>query len=227
MADYLPLTDDGLRNWSANFSALIGVEPADYGLTAEQVTAYATRATGYALTLAAATNPSTRGSATVLEKNTTKAALITMSRTLAMQVTNNPLVTDQQRHDLGLTVRDPEPTPVPPPSESPTLDITSVKGWTVHYRLHNGEATNRAKPAGVTGAFVFTYVGDAAPTDLEAWKFEGTASKTITKIVFPGTLAPGTRVWITAAWVNAKLETGPACTPVFTQINYGGMSQAA
>ena len=124
-------------------------------------------------------------------------------------------------------MRDTDPTPVPPPAEMPVIDIVSVVGWTMRLRLHNGDSTRRRKPAGVQGAYVFTYTGETPPTDVNAWKFEGSTSKTETKIIFPTTLAVGTKIWLTAAWVNAKLQTGPATVPISTQINYGGLSQAA
>lgn len=229
MASYLPLADGPLQDWADNFSAKISAEadPATIGLDAKQVTDYAALAADYATKLAASVNPDTRGGATVLAKNTAKKALVAESRKLAMIVTNHPGVTDQQRYDLGLNIRDTTPTPVPPPDESPTIDVLSVDGWTLNIRLHDGTATKRAKPAGVTGALVFTYVGDVAPVDVEAWKFEGTASRTNTKVVFPSTLAPGTKVWLTAAWVNRKLQSGPAAMPVSRLISGDGLSQAA
>jgi len=226
---YLPQTEAGLLNWSANFNAQITAvaDPDTIGLSAAEVTAYTAVQADYAAKYTAAVDPATRGSATVLAKNIAKQTLISESRKLAMAVTSHPGVTDEQRHDMGLTVRDNTPTPVPPPSTSPTLDITSVDGWTVNIRLHNGESTSRAKPVGVKGAYAWTYVGETAPTNINEWHFEGSTSKTNTKVLFSDELAPGTKVWLTAAWVNGKFETGPACTPVSTVINYGGLSQAA
>ncbi len=229
MASYLPLADGPLRDWAKNFSDQIsaGGDPTALGLTLDQTMAYASLSGDYATKLAASINPETRGGATVLAKNNAKKALVAESRRLAMIVTNHPGVTDEQRYDMGLTIRDTTPTPVPPPSESPTIDVLSVEGWTLNIRLHDDSATSRGKPEGVTGALVFTYVGDVAPVDVDAWKFEGTASRTTTKVIFPSTLAPGTKVWLTAAWVNRKLQTGPAAMPVSRLISGDGLSKKA
>lgn len=228
MASYLPLADGPLRDWAKNFSDQIsaGGDPTALGLTLDQTMAYASLSGDYATKLAASINPETRGGATVLAKNNTKKALVAMSRELAMIVTNHPGVTDEQRYDMGLNIKDTTPTPVPPPDESPTIDVRSVDGWTLNIRLHDGSA-NRAKPEDVTGALVFSYVGDEAPVSVDDWKFEGTASKTNTKVIFPSTIVPGTKVWLTAAWVNGKLQSGPAAMPVSRFINYGGIAKKA
>ncbi len=223
---YLPATDGGLNDWASNFQQKTSAvaDPTTIGLTAGEVSAYSSVFEVYTFAYAAAIDPATRGEATILAKNEAKKTLVALSRQLAMAVTNHAGITNSQRQAFGLTVRSDGRTPVPPPSTSPALDIESVQGWTVNIRLHNTEVSGRSKPLGVTGAFVYTYVGETAPTDITAWHMEGTTSRTISKVVFPGSLEPGTKVWITAAWVNPTLQTGPACTPRSTQINFGGLS---
>jgi len=227
-SSYLPSREGDLLAWTSNFSTQIGAlaDPTVIGITATDVTDYATLQADFATKYAAAVDPSTRGGATVLAKNEAKEAIVADSRRLAMAITNHPGTTDQQRYDLGLTVRDTQPTPVPVPSESPVIDITSVQGHRINLRLHNGESTSRAKPTGVVGATLFSYVGDAPPSDLSAWKFEGNVTRTILKLDMPSSVEPGSKVWITAFWFNTKSESGPATSPVSTYLG-GGLSQAA
>lgn len=52
-------------------------------------------------------------------------------------------------------------------------------------------------------------------------------TRTDTSVEFDTLIAPGTKVWLTAFWRNPKDERGPVATPVSTQINYGGLAQAA
>lgn len=222
---YLPVSDSGLLSWSANFVAQVNsIGALNLGLTDAEATTYALYQTTYASAYESATNPSTRGTATIQAKNEAKAALVAESRKMAMAATSHLGTTDAQRLALGLTVRDREPTPVPVPETSPTVQITGVDAWTVHLRLKNGQSTSRAKPAGVTGATVFSYVGDTPPVSVDDWKFEGNVTTTITKVVFPDSLTPGTTVWLTAFWFNTRAESGPAAVPVSTKINYGGMN---
>lgn len=227
MASYLPQTDSGLLAWATNFSTQISAAATTYGLTVEQVAAYSVLVEDYNTALTAATDPSTRGGSTVQAKNLARQALIAESRTLAMAVTNHPGVTDQQRYDLGLTVRDKQPTPVPPPTESPVLEIDSREGTIVTIRLHDGSSTRRGKPDGVIGASVFSYVGATAPVDIDDWKFQGNTTKTLVNVEFPVTTTPGTTVWLTAFWYNRRAESGPGCAPVSAIIAGGQMSEAA
>ncbi len=227
MANYLPTRESELVIWLNNFGSLITADAPGYGLTAEQATAYEAQKDAFVGVYQTANDPMTRSPGNIEVKNTQKTALIALTRQLVKQIQGSPVIDNDKRRALGITVPDTEPTPIAPPSEMPVLEVTSVVGWTVNLRMHNGESTRRRKPEDVTGAFVFAYVGETPPNDVDAWDFKGTSTRTEMVLEFPTTLPAGTKVWVTAAWVNAKLQTGPACTPVETQINYGGLSRAA
>lgn len=226
---YLPVTDAGLKDWAQNFQQRAAAEPdpTAVGLTAEEVTEYTSVYEAYAIAYQAAVEPATRGVATILAKNEARAALIALSRKLAMAVTNHPGVTNQQRSAFGLTLRDEQRTPVPPPSTSPDIDFVSVVGRRVTVRLHDASVPGRRKPAGVVGATIFSYIGEVAPTDPAVWKFEGNTTRTVFSIDFPGTAPAGAKVWITAFWRNRKDQSGPGAPPVSTNLAYGGQADDA
>jgi len=159
---YLPASDSGLDDWANNFSNQINaVIPAtDLGLTIEEAAGYATLQADYAAKLMAAVDPGTRGPAAILAKNEAKKLLVAESRKLAMAATNHPATTDAQRQALGLTVRDNDPTPVPPPDTAPLIDVLSVKSRTFELRLRDAVTSAKRKPAGVQGATLFSYVGE-------------------------------------------------------------------
>jgi hypothetical protein len=118
-------------------------------------------------------------------------------------------------------------TPVPAPGNPPGIDIVSSVGNTVKIRLHDStSSTRRGKPAGVSGASVFSFVGAVAPTDQAGWNFEGNTSKTVVDVAFPSTTASGAKVWFTAFWFNARKQSGPAAAAVGTNIP-GGAAMAA
>jgi hypothetical protein len=120
------------------------------------------------------------------------------------------------------------PSPIPPPADAPGLDILSVSGWTVKIKLHDtASSAKRGKPPGVTGASIFSFVGAEAPADIGSWQFEGNTGKTKGTVTFPNTLAAGAQVWITAFWFNGRKQSGPACAPVPTNLQGGGVSLAA
>jgi hypothetical protein len=225
---FLPVREAELVTWSTNFNTKINATPTAYGLTAPQGTAYTTLHTAFVNAYNAANSDSTNSRSATVTKNTAKAALIANARLLAGIVQKYPGTTNTMRSDLGLTVRDTQPTPIPPPSTAPDIDIVSVSGNTVKLRLHdvNGSPSKRGKPAGVSGAAVFSFVGAAAPTDEGAWSFEGNASRTVVDVTFPPGTAPGAKVWFTAFWFNQRKQSGPASAPVGTNIP-GGSAMAA
>jgi hypothetical protein len=168
-----------------------------------------------------------RGGSTILAKDEARVDLVAYCREVARAVQGTMTVTNQQRYDLGLTVREAEPSPIPPPASKPGLDIIATTGNTVKIRLHDSTSSSRrGKPAGVAGAAVFAFVGPAAPTDPALWRFQGNTTRTTFDVTFPPETAPGARVWLCAFWFNPRAQSGPACDPVGTNIP-GGASMAA
>ncbi|MCC6422985.1 MAG: hypothetical protein IT447_05855 [Phycisphaerales bacterium] len=216
---YLPESDSGLRDWAANFDTLINAAPVTYGLSISQATSYGEKRSAYATALTAATDPSTRGDATILAKNIAKLSLIAISRELGQFVRSNPIVTDAQRQALGLNIRA-QRAPIPAPTEAPQMDILSISGRTVSIRLHK-QGSGRGKPTGVAGARLFSFVGETAPQDLRDWTFEGTDSRTKFSITLAADIPTGSRVWLTACWFNPMQECGPSCEPINTYVQYG------
>lgn len=149
------------------------------------------------------------------------------ARRLARIIQANPLVSDEQRAELGITVRDTEPTPVPPPQESPLIEVVTVQGRLLRLKLRGVNSERRGKPDGVHGASVFSFVGNSPPADISLWKFESSTTRTVLDIEFPPATPAGSQVWLTAFWFNAKSQSGPACTPISTYLAGGVIGEAA
>lgn len=222
---FLPNRDAALLAWSLNFSTKISAGAVSYGLTTAQATAYAALHAAYGSALAACA-PGERSKSLVATKNTARTALKTQARLLALLVQGTASVTNAQKLDLGLTVRQ-APSPVPPPAFAPALDIVSVNGRTVNIRLHDStDASRRGKPAGVFGAAVFSFVGATPPDSTTEWTFEGNMGRTLVSVVFPDSVAAGAKVWLAAFWFNGSKESGPTCAPVSTNVQFGGLMAA-
>jgi hypothetical protein len=223
---FLPNKDAALLAWSLNFSTRITATPTAYGLVAGDATSYATLHTAYATALAAC-DPDERNKIVIATKNTARTALKVSARLLAKRVEGTATVTDAQKLELGLNVRA-MPSPIPPPANAPGIGIVGVAGNVVKVRLFDpADAATRGKPAGVYGASLFSFVGTAAPTDIGQWKFEGNTGRTRRVVEFDNTVAAGARVWLTAFWFNGRKQSGPAATPVSTNVQGGGVSLAA
>jgi hypothetical protein len=225
MSDFIPTKDADLLTWAQAYSDHITATPIPFGLTAAIATVLAGYVTGYQTALAAATNGSTRGKATVLAKDNAKRTLVLYIRQTAKQIQGTMTVTDEQRQDLGLPIPK-QRAPIPAPGMSPDIDILSTFGNTVRLKVHNSTSGRRGKPPGVASITLFSFVGAVPPTEAMGWHMEGSTTKNIMDVVFPGSVEPGAKVWFTAFYANAKEQSGPASAPVGTNLP-GGAAMAA
>lgn len=137
-----------------------------------------------------------------------------------------PGVTDGQRIDLGITVRDDDPGRIPVPGEMPVLQVAGSRGRVLSLRLKRADGTV-GKPKGVTSAQLWRYVGDVPPGELSGWEMLPSTTKTRPQVVLPEGTAAGTRVWLSAAWLNPRRQMGQACQPVGAWTNHEAMTTAA
>ena len=175
----------------------------------------------------AATNPGTRTPVNVQTKNNLRKSMTATVRRLVKVVQAWPEMTDTKRRLLGISVPDVDPSPVPVPGGVPLLEVVSVQGRILNVVLREEGSTGRAKPAKVRCAYLYTYVGEAEPTSFGVFTFYAEATRTNPQVVMPESVLPGTKVWLSACWVNGKGEAGSACMPVATWTNHTAMQRVA
>lgn len=206
--------------------AIVTPVPATYGLTAGQVTAYNTLATGFNSLLVSASSPSTRTPVIVDQKNEAKSALRKASAQIAKIITAIPTVTNPMLHALLLNERV-TPTPRPVPAEPPVVTVPSVSGRKANVRLKGAAPdSSRGKPFGAFSAHIFTFVGPVAPSDPSEYAFMGATTRTITAIQFPDSVPSGATVWICACWVSARGEKGTGSVPISFTLQGGTVTGA-
>ena len=206
---FLPSRDQDLNAFAANFDTRITATPTAFGLVAADATAFHGLAADFATKLATATNPSTRTKVTIQQKDISRAALRAKARALARVINAYPPITNAQRADLGLTVRDSVPSPIPAPATQPVVNIEGSGGGVSVLRLADETAPLRkAKPQGVFGALIYTKIDGAAPVTPDDAKFSGVATKTTHTVSLPDGSA-GKRLWIQAQWMNERGQAGP------------------
>lgn len=222
--DFLPAREADLLAWSLNFNDLINTPPGPgiFGLTPAQATAYTALHDAYATAYTRAVNPSTNTRSSIVAKNDAKKALKAYARMLARLVRATPEVTNGQRGELGLTVPDPDLTPVQRPSDPPVVSILPSMGRTVRIRLRDkAEPMRKGKSPGVAGAAVLSYVGDEPPQRMAEWTFHGNATRRFFDVRFDVQVPPGAKAWIVAMWFNTRGEFGPASAMQCTRIGEG------
>lgn len=211
---------------SNTFSSLINGSASTYGLTTAQASDYADLNNLYATAYNTALTPATRTRVTVLAKNEARKNMVELARQLADYIIGNMDVTNAQLAELGLDPRTSR-TPAPVPETAPDIDILSVVGRVIKIRIHDASVGKRGKPKYVKGATVFVHYGPTPPEDVSSWTFAGSITRNVFEWTVPGTVAPGSQVWITAFWFNNKSQAGPAALPVSTYTQYGPVSMAA
>src|SRR5688572_1312662 len=211
---WLPLKDQDLRAFCEAFLATITPVPTTYGLAASDVTLLDGQVTDYSDKLAAAVEPSTRTRVSVAAKQMSRRTLMATMRNLYKKVIAANLA-DDKLEALGLPLRDVQPTPIPAPAMKPTINIVSRDENTVRVKFTDPTDPNRrGRPPGVDGVAIFSFIGDEAPTTEAGWKFEGNTTRMKIDVVFPASVTPGSKVWLTAFFFNPRAMSGPAATPV-------------
>ncbi len=226
----IPTKDTLLVAWSTNADTRLTASPSTFGSTA----AIATQYNGLHVlfldayeALSTAVESGMRSKPLATAKDTAKSNLLFFARSLYGQVQASTVVADADKELLGVTVRK-LPAPQPAPQVAPNADIVSVNGRTAKIRAHDALVpTRKGKPPGVAGLTVLSYVGETPPTNIADWVFEGNTTRTIVDVVFPDSVAAGAKVWITCFWRNERDMSGPACDPISTYLQFGGVSMAA
>jgi hypothetical protein len=216
---YLPPKLSQKASWFQNFANLITVNFAAYGLTSGQATTFGTLNSTFQNAYLAATAPSTRTKATVATQNSALSAVTTSARSLANIIQANPTVTNTQRQQLNLTVRNTSPTPIGAPTTKPIVTLLNTTSQRVNFRFAD-ELTpaSNAKPFGAIGLRVYTKLGAVAPASIAECDFAGTFTKNSSGpgsaqcfVQFDGSAA-GQKAWFLAVWQNRRGEIGPEST---------------
>jgi len=203
--EFLPATDGALVDWSRNFGQIISADPHTLGLSEVDAQTYQSLHQQLAAAVLACA-PQIRTMGLTAHKNAVRAELKALARRLVKLINGQADVSDQQRIELGLSVRS-RPKRATVPDEAPILKIRAVQGNRATVSLSS--ETHRAKPPGVIGATLFRFVGDQPPASMDAWQFAGNFGRSTITCIFPTSVPGGALVWLRACWLNSRLQNGP------------------
>jgi len=174
----IPKPDALFAAWLTNFSTLLTAAPATYGLTAPDAVIVAGVTATWDAAYLAATEPSTRTSVTVADKNAARAAAEAVIRPYSVQISLDASVTNGDKTAIGVTVRSTVPTPIPAPVDAPSLSFVSAIPLVTSLQAKVAGSTGKAKPAGCIGIEIYRSVGAVAAVDPAQLGYVGTATKT-------------------------------------------------
>lgn len=221
-SNFIPDREAELLAWARAFGTLLNTDPVAYGVTPDQAAHFDALLADFEHFLGKTRSGLTNTSAMVAAKNTAKKALIAEARALGRQIRADRNVTNEQRIGLGLTRETEERSRVPVPAGPPEVHVTGVKGKTVSISLKNTlGGSSKARPPDVLGATIFSFVGRQPPDDPRAWTFHGQTTRTRMKLQFDWKIPAGETVWISACWINPRLEPGPMSKAIAAQVLSG------
>lgn len=209
MNPYIPVDQQGLSDWAANFAALITAAPATYGLVPGDAVTIQNASDDFAAKLTLATDPGTRTPATVADKDASRMSLNGIVRPYALLIRNNAGVTDEAKVALGLTIVDRTPTPIPAPTTLPLISVAMATP--LQQTLEYSDATtptSKAKPFGAIGLQIFAKTSATPITDPTALTYMMTATKSPFNLDWQP--ADQAKVaYIAARWVTRRGLAGP------------------
>ena len=128
-----PRREADLVTWGLNFNSKINLSPTSFGLSATQATAFGVLYDLFVTSYNVAQSEATRSPMNVSQKDIDKANLVANIRLLAGIVQRFPGTTNPMRLDLGLPQRGTVPVPIPPPADSPLIEIKETFGRTAGF----------------------------------------------------------------------------------------------
>jgi hypothetical protein len=209
MADYIPRPDSDFNTWQANFLNYVGANLATLGLTAADLTPLTSSQTDWSNNYAAHIAAQTAAEGALQTKKNTRDLYESSLRSLVRRIQGLPTLTDAQRAEMSISLRETPRTVTGVPNTRPvaTVDTSQRLRHTISF---TDETTpeSRAKPDGVMGCEIWVKIGDPAPTDPDQLQFLGTDTRTPYIATYSGQEA-GKVAHYMLRWVNTKGEQGP------------------
>lgn len=161
--------DSVLYTGSQAFLTKITATPAAYGLLPADATDYAVFANDFKTKYLLAIDPPTRTQPSITAKNDARTLLRAATAQVARKIYATPTVTDQQKQDLGLSVRKtPEPSPAPGTVSDFKVQLTNSGALSTKWKNSGaaGCVYNIYRRLGSTGPMIFLGgVGEKKYTD--------------------------------------------------------------
>jgi hypothetical protein len=210
MADYIPFSDLEFDLWQGNLIDITEKNLTAWDISSDKFAAIKSKQSPWKLAFSTARNKQNRTSVDVQTKNDALKDYKKEIRSfVAENLSNNSLVTNSDRAQMGLTVKSSTHTAAPVPSTFPMGTVDFSLRWQ-HILHFNDQATplSKAKPAGVHGCEIWAKVGGEAPKDPSELSYLGIATTNSYMANYDGKQT-GTTVHYWLRWVNTRGEHGP------------------
>jgi hypothetical protein len=139
----------------------------------------------FAASYQTATDPATRTSPAVAQKDADKASFLSTVRPVAQQISKSDAVTPENKTAIGVNLPNTSPTPIPPPTTFPqlSLDMLTPGVATLRYQ-DSGLGTGKKKPQGTIALELYQTVGTAPAVDPDSADYIGSYTKAPLSVAF-------------------------------------------
>jgi hypothetical protein len=207
--DYMPASEDGFNDFQETLLPYLMQHSQAWGLTEPQIVPLTIEQTTYRNAWIAARDPATRTPAAIKARQDAHKTYTKLLRNfVAAYLAHNPLVTDEDRINMGLTVHKTTHTPQPVPKTQPGVKITLVSPGRVIVDFFDAANNHHAKARNTHGVEIGTTIRDTAPTTDD--DFTKSVFDTHSPYTFDFDLSQrGKTLWIRLRWENNRGEKGP------------------
>jgi hypothetical protein len=198
MADYIPRPDEKFLDWAKNLAAYSRQNYTRWNVPSPDTT-LAQPLTDFETAFQACLDPN-HGKIDTVRKNDTRKALEKLIRSyVAAYLAHNPLVTEEDKAALEITIYKTSHSPVPAPTTAPQLEPDTSTRRHIYVYYQDEGSTRRGKPHGVRGIEICWAVLDVPPTDISQLTHSSFDTKAPLDLEF-GEADRGKKVYMCGRW---------------------------
>jgi hypothetical protein len=203
---YIPLRDDDFFNFQGNLVNLVVANKSAWGIPDSAVNPLVARRVSFEPLYTTAQNKTTRSRADVLAHRQSRKLYEKEIRTFVKAyLLYNPLVTDEQRSEMALTIRDTEPSPHPVITDIPIVALRVIGGGDIDARCK--ALKDQTRPSMLSSANLIDYryvmleIGARPPANAEDYTKRDVSSRA-KFIIRVGAQNEGKRFYAVFRWIN-------------------------
>ena len=205
--DYIPTMFGELASFLTNLLNLVSAAQSRLGISAAALAALQTAINEFLAANAIADHPSATNVDRQNRKDAAEVAKAVTRDFVNLNLRFNHAVTNGDRQDMGLTIPDHNPTPVPKPTTIPEAKVRLTGQAVIEIHFRDEGADNKSKPAGVHGAEIAWAILDTPPVNWDELIHSSFATHTPLELTFLGEQR-GKTLYFALRWESTRGEKG-------------------
>ncbi|MDR0338120.1 MAG: hypothetical protein LBI18_13625 [Planctomycetaceae bacterium] len=208
MPDYIPRADEKFLEWAANLIDYAIAAKTRFHIADDVLVGVRNLENTFANALHKANLPN-RGKTDVLLKNEARNILKqTLRQFVKSYLIYNPLVSNEDKINMGLPLHNIKPSPIPPPTTYPETEVDLSVIRQVHILIHEHGKLKQKKPYGVHGWELRWEILDTPPQSINEIRNSEFSTKGHHSLFFDENQR-GKMIYFCVRWENNNGKKGP------------------